>query len=277
VSLEIQEDRMFENLLPSATSARRKRIRNAIIGGSVVAHGLVAVGLIVIGMWKIEKLETERSTISVSVATPAGDSGGGARPKQTLEAKERVKRVVDETVQPEKPPTEPVVETKVTVEVRGNGEGGEAGRVPGNGTGGDGKGLGVPTIGSGCLAPPCGTSTDIPPPELPTEEIPPPKEPKDIPPTAAKRISGDPNIAAPDGVKAEMLHLGTSSVQGNVKLCIDEHGVVQSASTGKSTGYKAYDKKLRDEMRTWRYKPYTENGEPTPACFVVHLKYVIKD
>ncbi len=270
---------MFESLLPTAASTRRRRLRTTMIGVSVVAHGVVAVGLIVLGMWKIEKLQTERTTLSVGLAPPAGDSGGGGRPAQARPeaAKRPEKVVVKDLTQPDPAPDKepPEVATEVAVEARGDGVAGDADGPPGNGMGGDGQGFGAPTVGHGCKEPPCGTG-DLPAPELPQTEVAPP-EPVTIPPTAAKRISGEDQITPPPAAKAEMLRAGKRQTIGSVRLCIGADGKVDSQKVIKSTGYPAYDDKLLRTMRTWRYRPHTVNGEPTPACFAVQLLYRITD
>ncbi len=269
---------MFENLLPSPGHARRRRVRNALIGVSVAAHGALAVGLIVLGMWKIEKLQTERSTVSVAVLPPPGDSGGGGRPKLELTPKEvikPVKHVVEDLTQPDPAPIDDKPVREVAVEDRSGGAGGADGDAPGNGTGGDGRGLGVPTVGQGCLAPPCGTATaEIPPPVVVV--VPEQDDPVKIPPTAAKRISGDDQITAPESVRAEMLHLNKATLRAAIDLCIDARGTVERAKVRASTSYDAYDAKLLREMRTWKYQPYTVDGQAKAACFTIVVVYKLK-
>ena len=46
-----------------------------------------------------------------------------------------------------------------------------------------------------------------------------------------------------------------------------------SVSMIQSTGYADYDLDLLNGVRTWRYRPFTVNGVPTPACSPVSFVY----
>jgi len=45
------------------------------------------------------------------------------------------------------------------------------------------------------------------------------------------------------------------------------------ATVLKSSGFPAYDARLVDEVRRWRYTPFVIDGRPTPVCSVVQFVY----
>lgn len=270
---------MFDALVRPAP---RRRLRTLLIGTSLVVHGVVAFGLIVAGMWKIEKVESVRTPVSLAAVVVPGDSGGGGapRPATPLRAKTPPPKVIPrDTIQPvAKVETEvkPVVEAADVVALDGTGLGSD---VPGNGTGGDGRGR-LPPIGSGCTGDDCGTGTGTD-----TRKVKPPCEGDACAPrkrvtvapniASGLRISGNDQIVAPDAVRLTMMHEGKQQVTAAVLLCIDTAGRVDQASVKRSTGYPEYDAKLLREMRSWRYRAYEVDGKATPACTSVVLVYRI--
>lgn len=41
----------------------------------------------------------------------------------------------------------------------------------------------------------------------------------------------------------------------------------------KSTGFPAYDSKIKREMNVWKYRPFLINGKPAPVCTAVTFIY----
>ncbi|MEO7729695.1 MAG: energy transducer TonB [Kofleriaceae bacterium] len=112
-------------------------------------------------------------------------------------------------------------------------------------------------------------STPPPPPP------PPPSPPHNVPPKAleAHRLSGEQNIVPDDETKADILKSHNDKVIGSYKLCIDTAGKVTTAAQLKSTGFAAYDTKLKEQLRTWTYRPFLIDGQPKPVCTAVTFIY----
>jgi TonB family protein len=155
--------------------------------------------------------------------------------------------------------------------------------------GGDGKGLakpdGSPCEGAKCLGGGTGGGGEEKKPEkcakgetLIDGQCVKDKKVEVISPDVAKglRKSGNDQIPAPTAVRTAMLRAKQSKAVGTIKLCLNGRGKVDRVEVLKSTGYDEYDDVLVDEMRDWRYEPYTVDGEGVPACTVVTIVYVMK-
>jgi hypothetical protein len=60
-----------------------------------------------------------------------------------------------------------------------------------------------------------------------------------------------------------------------VKMCIDDHGAVTSATVKKSPPEIAAD--LQRALMTWKYKPYTNrDSKLSPVCFPLQIRVVLK-
>jgi TonB family protein len=62
-----------------------------------------------------------------------------------------------------------------------------------------------------------------------------------------------------------------SAFKGLIEVTIDENGSVTSATLQQSV-HPLYDDKLLAMARTWKYKPATRNGIPTPSLKVVEIR-----
>jgi TonB family protein len=89
----------------------------------------------------------------------------------------------------------------------------------------------------------------------------------------ARRIAGDPQIAAPDSVRSQMARTQQRQVRGVVHMCLDRGGQVDSVRVLRSTGYAEYDARLTERMRSWRYQPFRVNGAAVPVCSAVTFVY----
>jgi cysteine-rich repeat protein len=88
------------------------------------------------------------------------------------------------------------------------------------------------------------------------------------------RISGDPQIAPPETVRARMTSRGEERVEATIKMCLTRDGQVRSTKVYRSTGYPEYDDLLTSRMRSWQYRPYKlASGTAVPVCTVVHFIY----
>jgi len=85
-----------------------------------------------------------------------------------------------------------------------------------------------------------------------------------ISPSAVTKLSGDvPTIK------------GDQDGDVLVKMCLDDQGAVTSATMIKNAAAAPAD--LIRALQTWRYKPYVnKDGKPSPACFPLSLRVVVK-
>ena len=96
-----------------------------------------------------------------------------------------------------------------------------------------------------------------------------------MPPTAfdQQRVSGDKNIFPDDVTKTEISRSGKTQLIIPVKVCVSRGGAVDGVTVLKSSGFAAYDEKLKREIRRWRYNPFMINGQPAPVCSIVQFMY----
>ncbi|HEY4178612.1 MAG TPA: energy transducer TonB [Kofleriaceae bacterium] len=244
---------------------------------SVGIHVGIAIGLFVSGVWHIERLEGGKAHLALGVMIPGeGPSGGGdpgekpkdppkkLPPKKTVPKDEL--RNVDKLPKPEDP--KPADSTSDTP---GDGTGSGSGEGPGTGEGPPGTniggGSGAPCLpGDPCNAPP---QPQTAPPVVKTALVPPNV-------LAGLRISGETQIMPSDPVKTEMMRDGRDNTVGSFKVCIDTSGRVASTAIVGSTKYASYDATITERVRDWRYKPYSVDGIPVPACSVVTFRYSMK-
>jgi hypothetical protein len=104
---------------------------------------------------------------------------------------------------------------------------------------------------------------------------PPPPPPSLVAPTLleGQRIAGNAQIAPSDDTKIELRDAGKTRVVATAKLCIGIDGVPRTVALIRSSGYPAYDEKIRSEMIAWRYRPYTINGKAIPVCTAITFIY----
>ncbi|HKE15983.1 MAG TPA: hypothetical protein VKB80_13995 [Kofleriaceae bacterium] len=237
---------MFDNYV-GAKLARRSKWMTIIIVVSLVIHAAVGAAVIVRSLWMVTKLEPPDTELALSTPPPPPPPppAGASKPKN--EAK-RIVRKVKETVQPDQKKIEPEqVQVQEDEGVEGGVEGGQAGGVLGGVEGGVLGGV----------------------PEPPKVEA-----PKVVPQVAleAQRISGEKEIQPPNDVATQMSRSGKGTV-GVVKMCLTVGGVVDKLNMLKSTGYPAYDNKIKSKMHEWRYRPFQVNGKPVPVCTSVTFIY----
>jgi len=104
---------------------------------------------------------------------------------------------------------------------------------------------------------------------------PPPPPPQNVPLHVldATRVSGERTIVPDDATKSEIYKRHKGKVIGSFKLCITETGDVASVVTLSSTGFEAYDAKIVNGIRRWKYTPFRIDGKATSVCSVVTFIY----
>lgn len=264
--------------------------RRFLISVSLLSHVGLGVFLFATGVWRIERLEGGRADLALAVMLPpAAQEGGpppGEKPKDPV--KKQPKKRAEDLVQLEQVHPEDVAKTaSSTLTGTGLGEGSGAGSGSGTGTSPNpcddcvGEGLPPdPTCGNNLReageacddgnllgGDGCSATCSVEPPKV-----------NILPPTvfAGLRISGDTQIQAPDMVKTQMLRDGKDRAIGTIKVCIAVDGGISSVSMASSTKYPEYDARLIAAARGWRYRAYTVNGRPMPACSAVTFVYTIK-
>ena len=88
-----------------------------------------------------------------------------------------------------------------------------------------------------------------------------------------KRIAGPKQIWPDDATKTAIYKAHVSRVVGQLRVCIDETGHVESVLPMQSTGFADYDRRLIAGVRLWRYSPYQVDGAPVPVCTSVTFIY----
>ena len=90
------------------------------------------------------------------------------------------------------------------------------------------------------------------------------------------RVAGETQLHPSEATQNLMIRSGTSHASGTVKVCISAAGDVSSAVMTRSTTYDEYDATILSAVRSWRYRPYTIDGAPVPACSFVTFHYTIQ-
>lgn len=111
-------------------------------------------------------------------------------------------------------------------------------------------------------------------------EVPPPRPPQPrVVVTSvlqALRIAGDTQPRPSPGTQQMMLRNDHRTVRASVYLCIGTDGSLGSVKLTTPTGYPDYDQTILAAVGTWRYRPYTVDGRPHPACSAVMFVYSIQ-
>jgi protein TonB len=262
---------MFENY---AESKRSKGMTWAIALLGIVVTGHVAFGAVLVAksLWTISKLEPPGSGVDLAIAPPPPPPPPPPPKSKKLETQKKVepkKIKPTETVQPTKPEEKP---QEVASDDEGDPDGEEGGEVGGQAGGVAG---GVPSA----PAPSCnndGLCVQGCKPVDPDCPPPPPTAPSIVPPNALEqsRISGEKNIFPDDVTKTEISRSGKTRLMIPVKVCIDRLGAIAGVTiVGKGSGFSAYDEKLKREIRKWKYRPFSINGQPAPVCSIVQFVY----
>ncbi len=87
-----------------------------------------------------------------------------------------------------------------------------------------------------------------------------------VPRSQMERIEGELQIMPDDRGKNAMAKADIETLVGAVRYCVDTTGKVIDVVTLEPTGIPAYDARLVDGMKKWRFKPYLVDGNPVVAC-----------
>jgi serine/threonine protein kinase len=118
----------------------------------------------------------------------------------------------------------------------------------------------------------------VSPPALPAVAMvaPAPMAPQIVAPSAldAYRLAGD-KLIIPDAVTMTAIgRAGIETVVSTYKICVTSDGAIHTVTQIRSTGFPAYDEKIRSTIRNdWRYRPYLVNGKATPVCTALRFVY----
>ena len=233
---------------------------------SSLVHVAGGLAIYISGIWRVEQINYDHqaiATLAVAAPPPPPPAGGGmSLPEQ--KATRKPPRITKDLVQPPpvKPPEKPAAaDTTASTTV-----GTTPGLIPGIGTPD-----GVPD--GTCLDPDgCGPG--------PVEKAKPPEKPIEKPPTpvppnvlAMMRTSGTTQIHPSEVTKNQMDRDGNYNSLAVVKVCVSETGAISSVTLLKPTKYPAYDQRLLEGVRGWRYKPHHTNGQPVKVCGTVTFNY----
>ncbi len=241
---------MFSNF-EAAKNWKRPKWAAPLLTGVLLLHVAIFMTMWAKTIWDIDQLDRPKNSVDLAIATPPppppAPPKGAVKPQDVKITPKKVR--VKDIVQPVKIEKQEVVAPIVTGDSNGVEEGGDANGVP-NGD-----------IGSVVAAPP-------PPP-------PPPPPPRNVAPQVldANRIAGEKEISPDEVTKTEIKRSGQDRVMGSFKICITAEGNIKDVRQMKSTGFAAYDAKILAGMREWRYRPFTVDGKPQPACTAVSFIY----
>jgi TonB family protein len=260
-----------------------------LIAVSGVAHLAVGVGLFVSGVWHLERVHADpvhhEITVPVILPEPSGGRMSGADVKIPPKPHPHTPK---DRVQPVAKPVDPTPPDSPDS---------NDGKIPG-----PGSGSGDPTNPNSCTencgeakaaAPMCGNGSVEAAEQCDdgntldgdgcssTCRI---EAPKPKPAIAAVlpsvlqglRVSGETQLHPSEATQSSMIRDGASHVSGTVRVCISTDGGVTSARMVKTTRYDQYDATILSAVKDWRYRPYTLEGTPVPACSFVTFHYTIQ-
>lgn len=224
-----------------------------VFAAALLLHVFALSGAVVHGYWAIEKLPLPKGGIELAIAPPppppppAKKGNPANKPKVD---KKVVKNVPKETTQPVKLDKPPEEVASIESDSIGNPEGTDDG-----------------ADWSDCTGPTCDENSplkDLPPP-APKKPPPPPQiVPQQV--LQQQLVSGEKMIRPDDTTKTQIMRDGKSQVIGAFKICISPGGSVTAVEMIKSTGYGAYDGRLKGTMRTWKFNPFMVNGKAVAIC-----------
>jgi periplasmic protein TonB len=243
---------MFDNYYRAKTK-KMPAWAPPLVGAGVAIHIALFVGMWVKTTWDIKKLEVPDNEIELALAPPpppVAAAPAGAKKPQNQEIKQKKIKVKD-IVQPVK--IEKIEQAAVE----------EAPTDP-DALEGDGNGEGV---ANGAAEGPVLAAAPPPPP--------PPPPPQVVAPTTLEqmRIAGERLIVPDDVTKTEISRAGKNKLVTTYKICINVSGDVSQVNMLKSSGFPQYDSKISREMKNWKYRPFTVDGQAKPVCTSVTFIY----
>ena len=234
----------FEGILDldrGAGYTRPSRFRRIMLTVSLAVHAAALIVGVAWSFWQVDELSMPQVavTLTATAAPPPPPPPPPASHHSSTKPKTKPVHKIETLVQPqERPKEQPKEEEKDDEPDQPGGvEGGVKGGVQGGVVGGV---VGAPATNDG---------------------------PKILPPQVGRQLLLiDPNeeryrVKLPDALARANAH-----VKVVVKVCVSAQGTVTDTKILKGAG-PAIDAQLPVVLRTWRYKPYTLDGKPTPFCF----------
>ncbi len=89
------------------------------------------------------------------------------------------------------------------------------------------------------------------------------------------RVAGDPHGPLDPAVASTLELDATPTSQAAyswIKLCLDDTGSVNAAHVHETTSVEA-SRAFVEAVQTWRFRPFTMQGQPLPVCAMVRLAY----
>ena len=99
--------------------------------------------------------------------------------------------------------------------------------------------------------------------------------PQNIPPSLldARRVHGTRAIEPDAATKATIKRSASGAVTASLKVCADTRGKVNAVSLLKSSGHRAYDRKLERDVRAWEFRPFMVGSRVVPVCSAFTFTY----
>jgi protein TonB len=237
--------------------AKPTKGRRLTIGVSLGAHGALAIAAVVHSFWHTDELSPPTVTVTFLAALPPPPPPPPPPKKKSTPTKTVTKDIVqpkpNELLQPKAKEEQPKEEE--------GDENGEVDGVAGGVVGGVVGGVGIGT----------------PPPAPPPPPSPPPPLPKEqasflSPSVAVQQLLTDPRLDKQYRVTLPpALQQAGMRLWAMLKVCVNTEGGVSDVKIIKGMD-PSVDPLLLAKVQTWRYKPWTRDGRPSPFCYNVRYE-----
>jgi protein TonB len=257
---DVTGNALFETYVASSHGGGGKG--RGVAAVSIAVHAVVVGALVFSSSWVISKLAVPSKQVDI------WQRSGGLKPPPPPPGGERAAA----TSEPEKRPKNQAPGKRARAEKADPAAGddtGEAGGEPGGEPGGEvgGEPGGIP--GATGLGVGLGIGDDI---GNGTPEV---LDTKVVAPSVVRglRISGTEQIRPPDADALAMERSGKDTVVATAKLCLNAGGRVSGVTMIKPSGFSGWDRRIRAQMRGWRYRTYRIGGRAMPVCTAVTFVY----
>lgn len=86
-------------------------------------------------------------------------------------------------------------------------------------------------------------------------------------------LAGGAKVVPDDADRRTLLEREILKVVTTIELCVDTAGNVSGVRLLSSSGLPDYEAKIQRELATWRYAPFTIDGQLSPACSTITFVY----
>jgi len=235
----------FEGILDldrGAGYTRPSRFRRVMLTVSLAVHAVALIAGVAWSFWQVDELSMPQVavTLTATAAPPPPPPPPPASHHSSTKPKTKPVRKIETLVQPQERPKEqpkPKEEEQDEPDQPGGVEGGVKGGVQGGVVGGV---VGAPVANDA---------------------------PRILPPAVGKQLL----LTDPDDERyrvklPEVMERAGIVAKAIVRICVSAQGTVTDVKVLKGAG-PAIDPQIPGVLRTWKYKPYTLDGKPTPFCF----------